>query len=229
MINQDKHVVLIPHWIAETLERNGLALVDALDLQKLLKISSRDDILGYMALNRNIDKFFGLEGVWDQLHHDFWSRLPAATFARVEEDKNHSKVAPDATIDNNVVYDIQYHTNPGVTPTERDSEALAELTSLETLSYDEAYVRSVSARLFDEGGKTDRYPAPFIAYDLTREVCGVVVYPGHFIEGHVNAYAEALIESVLKIFFGTLPENVVYSTAYFKRYLQLLRSNSVIV
>lgn len=229
MLNQNKHVVLIPYWIAETLERNGLPLVSALDLQKLLQISSRDDIVSYMALNRKIDKFFGLDNVWDELRGDFWSSLPAATFARIEEEHNNSKVAPDATIDNNVVFDIQYHTNPGVTPPERDSEALAQLTSLETLSYDEAYASAVSARLFDEGGKTDRYPAPFIAYDLTREVCGVVVYPGHFIEGRVNVYAEALIESVLKIFFGTLPENVVYSTSYFKRYLQLLRGNSVIV
>lgn len=52
-MNQAKKVVLIPHWIHETLNRHQLPISEALNFNALRRIVSANDMAGYILLNRH--------------------------------------------------------------------------------------------------------------------------------------------------------------------------------
>lgn len=84
-------------------------------------------------------------------------------------------------------------------------------------------ISMVKEQLFDEGSRQDHHKEPFIIYELERDVSGIVVYPGFFT---VNA-DPAMYFKAVKAILGTLyansaSPNLVSSTGWFRRYLELL-------
>lgn len=51
-MSQLKKVILIPHWVSETLKRHGLNISDVSDFAKLRQIVSLNDLAGMLVLNQ---------------------------------------------------------------------------------------------------------------------------------------------------------------------------------
>lgn len=51
-MNEAKRVILIPHWVHETLTRHKLPISEALNFPTLRRIISTNDLAGYILLNR---------------------------------------------------------------------------------------------------------------------------------------------------------------------------------
>jgi hypothetical protein len=51
-VSQAKKVILIPHWVHETLTRHHLPVCEALNFHALRRIVSANDLAGYILLNR---------------------------------------------------------------------------------------------------------------------------------------------------------------------------------
>jgi hypothetical protein len=54
VVSTKKQIVLIPYWVAETLKRNQLPIADCLDISKLRKVMSINDLVLFMALQNSI-------------------------------------------------------------------------------------------------------------------------------------------------------------------------------
>lgn len=94
--------------------------------------------------------------------------------------------------------------------------------SVSTLSCDKTFKQEVESRLFHEDAKTQFYTKPFITYDLTPEVCGVVIYPGYFVGNNLFELQRSVVEAILKVLYVYDPSHEVAKTPLFKKYLELL-------
>lgn len=93
------------------------------------------------------------------------------------------------------------------------------------LESDKSFHKEVEARLFDEHARTDSKKEPFITYDLTPNVCGVVINPGFFTAHYDEQLNMAVVEAVLKVLYVYSAPHTVASSTVFKRYLELLSVN----
>jgi len=94
---------------------------------------------------------------------------------------------------------------------------------------DLSFRAEIWARLFDkDSDKADGYagrnehPVPFAVYDLSPDVCGVVIYPGFFTDPVAPELRLAVVEAILKVLYVYNAPHEVASTPLFKRYLELL-------
>jgi hypothetical protein len=101
-------------------------------------------------------------------------------------------------------------------------ELREHLNTVDNMCYDESFKKDVHARLFSEESDNKGQKESFIIYDLTPNVCGVVINPGFFIEPVDTKLQIALIEAILKVLYVYDAYHVVASSPLFKRYLDLL-------
>lgn len=182
-------VILVPHWVQETLRRNQMNLNECLDFSKIRSILSTNDLAGFLALQEFAGYLYGDE--------ENFTRYP----------------------------DLLAEWSEGAS-----GENLNYLQiTLPALANDASIVNEVKARLFSPESKDSRYEEAFITYDLKPSTVGVVVYPGHFVTGSKQKLELPLIESILKVFYVYTPYHIVAGTDFFKKYLHLLSSKSVIV
>lgn len=99
------------------------------------------------------------------------------------------------------------------------------------LENDPSFATALEARLFISEAKSERYPTPFITYDLTREVAGVVIYPGFFgpHEPNLTGLQQELVVALLKLLYVYHAYSEVARTPLFRRYLELLSRKQIIV
>lgn len=95
-------------------------------------------------------------------------------------------------------------------------------SKVSTMSIDESYTTEVQSRLFDVDAHTAQYENPFITYDLTPEVVGVVIYPGYFTSNSNSELQKSFVSAILKVLYVYEPSHEVAKTPLFKRYLELL-------
>lgn len=69
-MNEAKKVVLIPHWIHETLTRHQLPISEALNFNALRRIVSANDLAGYLLLNNRHAHHVGLTDRPDSVFTD---------------------------------------------------------------------------------------------------------------------------------------------------------------
>lgn len=99
-----------------------------------------------------------------------------------------------------------------------DAESRALMDTLsQSLNEDD-----VTTRLLVPESKLDECEKPFITYDLSPTVCGVVIFPGYFVPGAHPELFLSLIESILKVLYVYDTYSVVAKTPLFARYLELL-------
>lgn len=184
-----KHIILIPYWVQESLQRQQLPLATCLDFEALKPIMSLNDLVTFSTLQHHVETCTGKDtAVGDSLFFHWIRNIPES---------------------------------------HRDSVDYLTKT-VSTLETDPSFHAEVKARLFDPAGKLDRYPQPFIIYDLTPEVAGVVIYPGFFGKAD-EALQLSLIEAILKTLYVYDTYNEVSKTPLFRRYLELLSKKQIIV
>lgn len=76
--------ILVPYWIAKTLQRNALHAKTVLDLPQLKKVCSLDDLAALLSLNNNPERVTGLAGVSTELA-DFWRMTSAQGLREIEQ------------------------------------------------------------------------------------------------------------------------------------------------
>lgn len=89
-------------------------------------------------------------------------------------------------------------------------------------TYSDSAAKEISARLFSKESFSEQHQKPFITYDLTPDVIGVVVYPGYFNQEKISSFRYDLIKSVLKVLYVYNSYASVCKTPYFRKYLEEL-------
>lgn len=106
----------------------------------------------------------------------------------------------------------------------KDEETKKLANHVMDLHSDKSFETDLMGRLFDPAAKLDQYETPFITYDLSPEVCGVVIYPGFFCAPVSKELQIDLIEAILKTSYAYQAGHVVAGSPLFERYLALLGS-----
>lgn len=213
---RSKNIILIPHWVAESLGRNKLAIADCLNLDRLRSVISINDLATFLALQDQVHQVVGGNPDLNFMYGCSWTlqaewaggeaypyvcgdreHLPAnARLNRLEErpvDKSHPN------------YHFVYE-------------------QLHPLAVDATTLKELNDRLFSGQRDLERYEKPFITYDLTREIAGIVINPGLFTTGdHI-----AFVEAVLKLCYVYQPYHEVCMTTWYKRYLELLSVKQIV-
>jgi hypothetical protein len=94
--------------------------------------------------------------------------------------------------------------------------------SISTISKDVSILNELKERLFCEDAKSSMYEKPFITYDLTPGITGVVIFPGFFTSARKKEFQKPLVEAILKLSYVYDSTHEVAKTPLFKRYLELL-------
>lgn len=94
--------------------------------------------------------------------------------------------------------------------------------TLSVIAKDAAFHKEITSRLFSEETNSNQYEEPFTIYDLTPEVYGIVIYPGHFITDNNIELQRAVVEAILEVSYVYASFHDVARTPFFKRYLELL-------
>ncbi len=78
-MSEANQIILIPHWIHETLRRHQLNITDVLNFDALRRVVSASDLTGFMLLNQHSNKLgvtedegssYGLEWAWGNLKEE---------------------------------------------------------------------------------------------------------------------------------------------------------------
>jgi hypothetical protein len=89
-------------------------------------------------------------------------------------------------------------------------------------SSDPSFHTEITERLFTEESKDKRHSDPFVTFDLTPDVCGVVLYPGYFISPNNIDLQKAVIEAIIEVLYRYLSFHETAQSPFFKRYLETL-------
>lgn len=109
---------------------------------------------------------------------------------------------------------------------ENNTEMYDYLTkNIMSLCHDASFDKELTSRLFTRESRQERYAQPFSVVDLTRDVAGVVIYPGFFCNPVDTRLQLQLIEAVLKVLYVYDSHSEVSKTSLFLRYLDLLSKN----
>ena len=122
-----------------------------------------------------------------------------------------------------------WHVNIGDTRQELHAKIDGNILPLCDSIYPELKT-SIHTRLFSEGISIPQRPNPFVVYDLSETVVGVVINPGHFICGNngkwSNHHQKALLDTILKVLYVYNTFSEVAKTSLFTKYLELLVAGS---
>ena len=95
------------------------------------------------------------------------------------------------------------------------------------LACDDSFRKEIWGRLFEVEARSKQYEVPFITYDLTPTVCGVVICPGYFVNDGTADLQRSLIQAILEVLYVYDTFSDVAKTSLFKRYLELLSPSAV--
>lgn len=115
------------------------------------------------------------------------------------------------------------------TATDNESRVLLMQTILPLAAHLQAS-GEIESRLFSAQSRLPWHDEPFSIHDITREVGGVVIYPGFFVEeGKPNTYREQLVVGLLKVLYAYNASHEVSGTRLFRHYLDMLSGRQLTV
>ena len=199
-MNEAKRVILIPHWVHETLNRHKLPISEALNFNTLRRIVSANDLAGYILLNR----YAHHTGIEERKPDGSCGDAMGGVFM------NAAKLDPDHE---KYLFEVVY--------------PLTSLDQFREELVDRLFSADARSNNYDGSAV---YENPFNIYDLSPEFQGVVIYPGFFTgEAGSDRHVFALVEEVVKALYVYAPLHEVASTAVFLRYLGLLSKKRIMV
>lgn len=201
-----KEIRLIPHWIAESVQRKGLPLETVFDAEKLLQFVNLNDLIGYCALSS--------------------SRFQKILFGEPPVVKESQQTVQHVVS----TYDMFFTLAQSL---ERMNDAGAAAKQFQATvgnhMEEEYYQEEVFARLFTEDSKQTKYEKAFHVYDASPDYIGIVIYPGFFVGRKLDVLQAELIEATLKQLYVYAEHHTVAKTPLFRRYLERLASHETIV
>ena len=90
------------------------------------------------------------------------------------------------------------------------------------VSNDSSFNTIVEDRLFKKESYDSNYKEPFTIYDLTPEVFGIVIYPGHFINSNNIVLQKNTLEAILDVLYAYQSFHEVAKSIFFRSYLEVL-------
>ena len=123
------------------------------------------------------------------------------------------------------------------TAADKDSRVLLMQTILPLAAHLQAS-GEIESRLFSPQSRLPWHDEPFSIHDITREVGGVVIYPGFFVgdgqgdgqpEGKPNTWREQLVVGLLKVLYAYNASHEVSGTRLFRHYLDMLSGRQLTV
>jgi len=198
--NKLSSVIFIPYWIAETIQRMGLALSDVVDYEKIRPTLSMHDMAGFMAVQYESDRLL-------------YSGSPGD--------------GPVSCMGNDLITVWRFLTHAW--PVEQGTFSVGKKTSEDfnrTYEYagDATVKGDVVSRLYGQAVKQARYDHAFDVVNLAPQVVGVVVYPGYFDQAKIDlSLQHQLICSLMQVFYAQgAPYEQIAATAIYRRHLELL-------
>lgn len=197
-----KRVVYIPFWIQAMLQRRNIPLSACLDYNQMKELLSQEDQAQFLSLQpyKLFDATYGSDGY--PLEYVYTQRG-----TQVTEDDGASDSLYDVWARSLVAEDVA---------------SKSVLESIRTLCFDKMITNELKARLFAKESFSNQYKTPFITYDLTRDVIGVVVFPGYFTPEKNPSFKFDMLKSILKVFYVYNTPAMVCKTPYFRKYLEAL-------
>jgi hypothetical protein len=207
MVEQKKHVVYVPYWIAGALQRNNLPLSTLLDYRKVAKFFSPQEQAN-MLLFEEINPFKA------ELKD---GRLqPVYGVTEVGSTTSITESCFDAPL-----YDAWRQCVSNSTDA-NDNALVNNLSTMNSLSWNETTKAEVSARFDPANAGRLNYTGPFITYDVERNYLLVVIYPAFFESAVHEANVVALCKQVLETFYVYNTPASGCKTPYFRKYLESL-------
>ncbi len=120
---------------------------------------------------------------------------------------------------------LQNSVQGNVSNGEKDPSSIKELQDINSISFDESIIKEMNSRFFNNGENTDLYEKPYITYDLSREVCGIVINPSFFEKDTSVASKDmslSLLKDILGVFYVYESQHDVAKHPLFTKYLDLL-------
>lgn len=197
-----KSVVYIPHWISAMLERRNKPLTTCLDYGQMRELLSQEQQAQFLALQtyKLFDASYGADGY----PMNYVYRHPGTQVTDFDEG-----------------YGDLYRVWQDSLAAE-DVAGKSFLDSARNLTYGNLTSNELKARLFAKESFSEQYKKPFITYDLSRNVIGVVVYPGYFTPEKNPSFKQEMLKSILKVLYVYNTYASVCKTPYFRKYLEAL-------
>lgn len=196
-------IVIIPHWVQEIANRNGLTKADYLDFDKMRPLMSLADIVSWVAAQSMTGYLFGKD------------KSQGAVMTATAADDPSCYGAETGQLFN--IWCDRY-TSGGA-----NKEKLDYLyNTVGSLAADLSVKQEVFNRLYSEAAKSNEHEDAFNVYDLTPAVAGVVVYPGFFVGAQSAELQAQLAAEVLKTWYAYSEDHEVAATPLFGQYLNNL-------
>lgn len=193
-------VILIPYWVADTVQRQGLTLSDVLDYEKIRPALSMHDMATFVAMQEEMGNLFYAGGrgvaVYPHLADDLisvWRRYTAKWVAQ------EGALTAGKVMSEDCNKTIQY-------------------------ACDSSVKLDVTSRLYGHAVKLARYEQAFEVVNLAPKMVGVIVYPGFFDNKVIDLRLQhELIKAVLQVFYVQGAQyHEIASTSLYTRHLELL-------
>lgn len=196
-----KTVVFIPYWIKGMLERRNLPLNTFLDFKVMKQILSLEEqsVLLQLQSYSLFDPTFDADGY--PIQYPYPQRGTDITEwygAKFLEEIWRKSVAANDLATKDLFHTLSY------------------------IGFDNTAKKEIEARLFCKESFSEQHKEPFITYDLTRDIIGVVVYPGYFNRDKFSDFRFPLLKSILKVLYVYNSYASVCKTPYFRKYLEEL-------
>lgn len=69
-----KDIIIVPHWVHESLHRNGMNLGDCLDFEKIRGIFSQADLVQFLCIQDSINYITGAQESVQKIDAGLWSK-----------------------------------------------------------------------------------------------------------------------------------------------------------
>jgi hypothetical protein len=193
-------VILIPYWVADTVQRQGMPLSDVLDYEKIRPALSMHDMATFLAMQNEQGSLL-YAGAGD------------------------CEVYLNAVTDLVAVwchYTAAWVSDGVIAPFTKTPSAACQQTIM--YSGDASVREDVTSRLYGSAVKLARYERAFEVVNLAPKMVGVIVYPGFFDNKAIDLRLQhELISALLQVFYVQGAQyHEIASTSLYTRHLELL-------
>jgi len=92
-----KDIIIVPHWVHESLHRNGMNLGDCLDFEKVRKVFSQSDLVQFLCIQDSIKYLTGTEETLQAIDAGLWRKWNETVMTEDAKALLYNAVSPMST------------------------------------------------------------------------------------------------------------------------------------